>query len=319
MRNFLKAFLVFLCWATVALLVQSHNFRYEDTTTPTDEIVTKSISKKKNEEPAKSSEPLKQPEEVTSKPTISEERIEKEVKSSKGQRKATHLKFKHKFITNAAHTRVLFPQNFSYFKDSIFNFLNNNPSKEIIIVGHYLPNEFLSNKTSFGESRAIYIKNRLTKYGINPNRLNIKDSLVTYSYDNDGFYAEGITVFYSEISAEKRKTLDKYIQTKTIQNTFSRNTLRPDKNLLSYAFELKNYLANNPNKMVNIIGHSNKTRNEETSKAIGLKLATQLADYLIKNGIPKSKLKTSSKGDTSPLEGYKSNNIKNKRIEILIN
>ncbi|CAM1371152.1 OmpA family protein [Tenacibaculum xiamenense] len=319
MRNFLKAFLVFLCWATVALLVQSRNFSYEDSPTPTDENLTKETSDKKIKQTSKPSETPKIVEKKASEPTTIEENPTKEIKSIKKESKLTHLKFKHKFITNAAHTRVLFPQNFSYFKDSIFNFLNNNPTKEITVVGHYLPNEFLSNKTSFGESRAIYIKNRLAKYGVNPNRLNIKDSVVNYNYDYDGFYAEGITIYYGEVSNQKKEILDKFIVSKTVQNVFGRNTIRPDKSLIAYTFELKNYLANNPNKTVNIVGHSTKTRNPETSNSIGLQLATQLSNYLIENGIPKSKLKASSKGDTQPLEGHKSNNLKNKRIEILIN
>ncbi len=319
MRNFLKAFLVFLCWATLALLVQSRNFSYEDSPTPTNKNLTKEISEKKNQETSTPSEATKQVEKKASEASVITEKPAEVVKSGKIESQLTHFKFKHKFITNAAHTRVLFPQNFSYFKDSIFNFLNNNPSKEILIVGHYLPNEFLSNKISFGESRAIYIKNRLTKYGVNPNRLNIKDSVVNYTYDNDGFYAEGISIYYGNVSKEKKEMLDKFIVSKTIQNVFGRNTINPDKSLIAYTFELKSYLVNNPNKVVNIVGHTTKSRNPETSNSVGLQLATQLTNYFIENGIPKSNLKISSKGDTQPLEGYKSTNLKNKRIEILIN
>ena len=295
MKNFVKAFLFFLCWASAALVIQRPDFK-------------KDVSKR-NTENTSIKENKETPQTLKSIP-------KKNTAHLKIKQEILPLKFKHKFVTNASHTRVLFPEQFFYFKDSIFNFLNNNPKKEILIVGHYLPDELLSNNTNFGQKRADYIKNKLIKHGINPEKLNTKDSIISYNYDQDGFYADGINLFYVELSKEKMTSLYSKLSPKTIQNSFVRNNkLILNNQLRTYAFELKDFLTSNPNKMVNIIGHSNKNKSAEISNSIGLELAQQFASFLEEIGIVKSKLKIMSKGDS---EANK-NSTPNKRIDIIIN
>ena len=308
MRNFLKAFLVFLCWALIALFMNMSYDTDKNIVTKDDENLTKKIQENNSALSPTQVELKELPIEISS----------LETEKSEKKPEIVPLYFKHKFITNEQHTRVLFPRNFSYFKDSIFNFLNHNISKEIIIIGHYLPNEVLSNKTSFGKSRATYLKNMLIKYGVNPNKLIVKDTAVNYTYDNDGFYADGISIYFKDISLEKKEFLNQETKFKVIKNSLKRNNLKPDKELLTYTFELKDYMVANPDKIIKIIGHSKKRRTPERSYSIGLKLATQLMDYFVENGIPESKLKVISKGDTQPLDKKMSSSIKN-RIEILIN
>ncbi|WP_440881275.1 hypothetical protein [Tenacibaculum sp. C7A-26P2] len=299
MKNFVKAFLFFLCWASAALVIQGPDFKKD-----VSKRNTKNTSIKENKETTQTLKSILK-------------KNNKNTAHLKIKQEIHPLKFKHKFVTNASHTRVLFPEQFFYFKDSIFNFLNNNPKKEILIVGHCLPDELLSNNTNFGQKRADYIKNKLIKHGINPEKLNTKDSIISYNYDHDGFYAEGIDLFYVELSKEKMTSLYSKLSPKTIQNSFVRNNkLILNNQLRTYAFELKDFLTSNPNKVVNIIGHSNKNSDSEISNSIGLELAQQFASFLKEIGIVKSKLKIISKGD---IEAFKNKTTTNKRIEIIIN
>ncbi|WP_157578168.1 OmpA family protein, partial [Tenacibaculum ovolyticum] len=115
----------------------------------------------------------------------------------------TLLKFKHKFITSSKNTRVLFPKQFYYFKDSILSFLKNNKQKEIIITASYLKNEITKNNSNLGISRATYLKNKLVKHGVNPKKIIIKNKLATYKYDSNGFYADGITIQHQNTPIKK--------------------------------------------------------------------------------------------------------------------
>ncbi|MGG8498039.1 OmpA family protein [Tenacibaculum sp. TC6] len=309
MRNFLKAFLVFLCWAVLALLVYNRNSYYDDplakqtTGEEKAEIQNDTIKKQENSPPAT---------------VIPQKTIET---ISETKETITVLPFNHKFITHNSHTRVLFPQNFHYFKDSIYNFLNHHPDKEIIISAQYLPSEMVNNNLTFGKARAEYLKSQLVKYGVNPLKLVSKDSVTNYTYDKDGYYANGITISFKNISKEKRATLEQEITHKTLYPDFNTNTVKPDKTIQAYTVELKNYLQKHPEKKVTITGHTDNMGNDDSNYQIALERAKSIAAYFENIGIDKNKLNVQSKGETAPIvdNNTTKNRIKNKRIEILIN
>ncbi|PKH51464.1 hypothetical protein CXF68_12565 [Tenacibaculum sp. Bg11-29] len=186
MRNFFQAFLAFLIFAIIAQFF----FTKKDELVKDNNNNTQSIKAK----------PLNI---ITAEISVKKDSVIKKSFSPKFNYNLTLLKFKHKFITSSKKTRVLFPKNFYYFKDSILNFLKNNKQKEIIITASYLKNEITKNNSNLGMSRAVYLKNKLVKHGINPNKIITKNKLAIYKYDSNGFYADGITIQHQNIPIKK--------------------------------------------------------------------------------------------------------------------
>jgi len=189
MRNFLQAFLAFLIFAIIAQFIfpkKSEIIKNIDAT-QTIKAKTKSLNIK------------------SSKVIVKKDSVKKKVLNTEFNYDLTLLKFKHKFITSSKNSRVLFPKQFYYFKDSIFNFLNRNQQKEIIITASYLKNEITKNNSNLGISRAIYLKNKLIRRGVNSKKIIIKNKLANYKYDSNGFYAEGITIQYQNIPIKKKE------------------------------------------------------------------------------------------------------------------
>ncbi len=311
MRNFLKAFLVFLCWAILALFLYNPNENYD--------ILEKKksvLKKKQSDLLDKKTDTLKK--QLVKKTENTEVVIKKTTKTDSN---TVTLAFKHKFITNSAHTRILLPKKFYYFKDSIFNFLNNNDNKEIIINASYKVNEILADKTNFGIARANNLKSKLIKYGINPNKITTKTTLKEYKYDKEGYYAEGVTILVKNISENKRAVIEKEMSHKTLYIPFRKSSFESTKALLTYTFEIKNYLKKHLSKKITIIGHTDNQGDTETNQLIGLKRANLVAKYFTENGIDKNRISTQSKGETSPITNNKTLQArkKNRRIEVIIN
>ncbi|WP_237275352.1 hypothetical protein [Tenacibaculum ovolyticum] len=192
MRNFFQAFLAFLIFAIIAQFFFNKKDEIIKKVDSTRNIKTKSL----NINPAKII--IKRDSIVVKKDSLIKKNL-----SSEFNYNLTLLKFKHKFITSSKNTRVLFPKQFYYFKDSILSFLKNNKQKEIIITASYLKNEITKNNSNLGISRATYLKNKLVKHGINPKKIIIKNKLATYKYDSNGFYADGITIQHQNTPIKK--------------------------------------------------------------------------------------------------------------------
>jgi hypothetical protein len=192
MRNFFQAFLAFLIFAIIAQFFFNKKDEIVKKVDSTRNIKTKSL----NTNPTKII--VRRDSIVVKKDSLIKKNL-----SSEFNYNLTLLKFKHKFITSSKNTRVLFPKQFYYFKDSILSFLKNNKQKEIIITASYLKNEITKNNSNLGMSRAIYLKNKLVKYGVNPKKIITKNKLATYKYDSNGFYADGITIQHQNAPIKK--------------------------------------------------------------------------------------------------------------------
>ncbi len=309
MRNFLKAFLVFLIWAFLALYKNCNTNDKSAEITSKDEKINrpKSTTKKKVDTPiTKKITPVK----VTP--------IKPPAKKTKEE--AGYFTFNHKFITNAQHTKVLFPKDFNYFKDSIFSFLNKNFNKEILIIAYYAPNELLANNSNYGIARANYLKNKLSNYGVNKKRIQIKSIVKDYAYDSEGFYADGIVISYKNLPEKQRVEIEKEITNKTLYANFGNNGFQPDRNLVAYTYEVKNYLKQFPTKKISIVGHTDDLGEEEANYTLGLERAQSVANFFKKNGIDKNKITVSSEGEKKPTvtNNTKANRAINRRIEISI-
>ncbi|MFS4415595.1 OmpA family protein [Maribacter sp. 2307ULW6-5] len=64
--------------------------------------------------------------------------------------------------------------------------------------------------------------------------------------------------------------------------------------------DISRYLDKVPDASVEVVGHTDNTGQAATNLRLGMNRANFANDYLMKNGIPASKINTSSKGQTEP-------------------
>lgn len=217
---------------------------------------------------------------------------------------------------------VYIPSTSTSFKDSIFNYLNNNQNKQLQLIGWYKDGEWKNNNDSLnlGIDRANHIKNILIKYGINANKISVKGARHDYNYTT-GTYKGGMELFFKEISKTKAQEIDNGITNKTLYTKFNSRKFIPNNTMLTYTADLKNYLQEHPSKSVKITGHTDSVGDEEANEVIGRDRAINVMNHFISQGIPNTKLKAASKGELAPIADNNTNEgrAKNRRIEITIN
>ncbi|MFP2994929.1 OmpA family protein [Spongiivirga sp. MCCC 1A20706] len=215
---------------------------------------------------------------------------------------------------------VFIPQRLMRFKDSIFHYLNKNQDKELIIKGFYKSREADSNG-SYGLQRASFIKRLLVDHGINADRILVKANQEGYEYSDEGTYNGGIEMLVNTITKERKVEIDKSITNKTLYADFGSKEFVPDNTLKAFTAELKSYLDRNPDKTVNIIGHTDNVGSAESNTFFGAQRALNVKNYLISQGIDANKLKNSSQGEAVPIASNdtEEGRAKNRRIEIIVN
>lgn len=215
--------------------------------------------------------------------------------------------------------RVSFPEGSTDFKKLIFEFLNNNQNKELIITGLMNANEG-SNDSNLGQKRANSVKDLLVEFGVNPDRISVENKMHDFSFNSNGGYSGGIQFRFENISSEKLKTIESRIANKTLYSGFGSKEFIADNTLQAYALELKNYLSKYPTKNAEITGHTDSTGDWEANEWYGMERAKNVKSFLVYQGIDSNRLKASSKGEQVPvasnatIEGRR----KNRRIEIKV-
>lgn len=207
------------------------------------------------------------------------------------------FKFPQGFFINAKDGTVEIPESLLGFKDSIFNYLNKNQGKELVITGKYL----VAEGEPRGLDRANFLKDVLVKFGINGDKIIPKALLADYSYDANEKNAEGISMVFQNMAQENIEKYEQGITNKTLYADFGSNEFKPDNTLQSYALELKNYLETHPDKKAVITGHTDDVGEAKSNYNLGLKRAKNVLDYLVSQGIATDKLSADSKGETEPI------------------
>ncbi len=215
---------------------------------------------------------------------------------------------------------VSIPNSLAGFEDQIVDYLGKNQDQELIITG-YETNSERQNKSKYGVSRANYIKDLLTKAGINPDRIVTEAKLVDYKYDEDGIYNGGVLLNFNNLNTSRIAEIEKSVVKRTLYSNFAQKTFKPDPQLVNYALELKNYLNKYPDKKIQIVGHTDDIGKEEANLWYGQERANNVKKYLISQGIEKDKIIASSKGESNPIASNdtEENRAKNRRIEITVN
>ncbi|MFD0964055.1 OmpA family protein [Pseudofulvibacter geojedonensis] len=304
MRNFLLSLLIFLIWAFIGM------WWYYSCTWCNGHTSTKTIQEETNIRPEKNDTDSL----IKSNKSgiqILDEKGESIINLSEGIRI-----FKHS-------DSIDIPTSSLTIKDSIFKYLNTHQNQELQIVGWYNEAESKTNIDSLnlGLNRANYIKDLLSKFGVNPDKIYATGAKNTFNYSSNNDYLGGIELFFKKISEDHLSKIDKGITNKTLYSHFNQRAFKPDNTLQAYAFELKNYLNNHPNKKVMIIGHSDNVGDEKTNEIVARDRATNVLKYLASTGINKEKLSASSKGELEPIatNNTKEGRALNRRIEIKVN
>ncbi len=305
MKNFLLAFFVFLIYSIFGMWY--HACVIKELCNDVSENIEQNVVVDQN----------KVTQEEIDKPIVKSDNPEPSFVYKKGD---LEFNFPDNLGLKTLNSEVAFPEGSESFKKSIFNFLNKQQNKELVITGLYNTEESKTDN-QLGIKRATYIKELLVDYGINTNRITVDSKESGFSFDSNGIYKGGILFNFIDISEEKLKTIESGIENKTLYSGFGSKEFSADNTLQAYALELRNYLDKYPNKTASIVGHTDSVGDEIANDWYGMERAKNVKQYLESQGIDNDRLMASSKGETEPIESNATleGRRKNRRIEIKIN
>ncbi len=146
-------------------------------------------------------------------------------------------------------------------------------------------------KTSVPLAEKVLVKDTIT----------VKDSTAVKEIDNNDETASAYNkVLYFKFDSERH---------------------RRDNEFKLYITNLKTYLNTEPEKTLNVIGHTDNVGEASDNEWIGMQRAKSAMKYLISQGIPKERIQVFSKGETEPLASNttKEGRRQNRRVEIIVN
>jgi len=209
-----------------------------------------------------------------------------------------------------------------YLKDSIFKYLANNYTKELYITGKLNETEANQpNSKNLGVERAKELKKELVNLGLETSKIKIFSKTYPFSYNKNNSYWNGIDLKLNTIKQTVIDSIESTITNKTLYINFEKEVLEGSESLLNYTVILKQYLAKNSDKKIEIIGHTDNIGYFDKNYIIGLNRANKLKEFFIAKNIDQNKINTSSKGESEPIADKRTEEgrAKNKRIQIFIN
>jgi len=309
MTKFLPALGAFLLWACFALIV--HQYLGNSLLGDCAIVHNETESDPHNEQPS----------ETIPKAVITEEKKASVVDNAftvKTDDDTSVFSFKKGFEITSLNGSVNIPEELTGLNDSLYAYLNNNQDKELLFTIEHLASEANINGNHLGILRARAIEKFCIDAGINPKKITTEIIESTYDYDTKNNNYNAISLQFHTISNERIAEVESSIANKTLYSNFAVRSFLPDKELVAYTMELKNYLKKYPNKKVYVEGHTDSVGTN--NYAFGLGRANNVKDYLISQGISASIIKASSKGEDEPIaaNSTEEGRAKNRRIEITI-
>ncbi len=209
------------------------------------------------------------------------------------------------------------------------DYLSANPDKSIAVTGLYNSDE--TNNSAFpnlGLARANSVKNYLTLKGI-PSKY-----IDTFGKLDEDIVADAENVLHGpvsfklglsdgEASGAEIKALGDKIRANPLVLHF--NTGQAAINLTAEQrqkiADISRYLDKVDGATCNVVGHTDNTGSRTTNVRLGQERADFGKAYLVRNGIPESKIKTSSKGPDEPIadNSTEEGKAQNRRTVITIN
>lgn len=289
MLNYLKAFLIFLIWAIIALT--THYFITSNFLVNKNSKKIVSITKNKNYYV------------VTN------------------YNKDTIFRYTKAFEISKNESKIININDFTTFFDSIKFYLKNHYKSKLLISGLYSEKEKDSSSSkNLGILRANSIKAYLKNQNINNYQLKTLSKLKNNLFKNNTDIS-GIILKFDQISNKTKDSIEQVISNKRIYVNFEDNNLIINKSIENYVVLLKQYIEEHPNKTIYITGHTDNDGYYQNNLIIGLNRANLVKNYFKQNGLENTKIITASKGESEPIADK--NTLKgkatNRRIEIKIN
>jgi len=210
--------------------------------------------------------------------------------------------------------------------NGVIAYMENNPNKSLEIMGYYRPSESDLHEGRFenlGLARANKIKALLAERGIAPDRVDIDYKLGDedlYSPIDFNIYANGPDTYGNtdERLSKASYSFDNMVFSDANFESSSA-VFTPSQAFLYWADSVKVYLADNPEKMMTIIGHADKTGISHKNQTLGLNRAKAAKAFFESNGI-QANVKVSSMGDKKPIATNKTKEgrQKNRRVNFII-
>lgn len=228
------------------------------------------------------------------------------------------FRFKEGIKTEMNSVEIEIPNQIIDFKYKLYTYSVEYPNNELHISSVYSPKENLMNP-NLGMRRGEKMKAILKKTGISADKIVIKPVLKGIDTDDSDWVNNCIQFAFEPLDEDRIKLLKTTPKGKIIYPRYTNSGILANTLLKELVIEVKGYILNNPDLIVEIIGHTDNIGNGIDNYRMGLKYARQVRWYLINKGEfdPKQIIAT-SKGEDEPIESNMTSRgrIANKRIEI---
>ena len=202
---------------------------------------------------------------------------------------------------------------FDRIRDSLISGLTE--GQMIEIIGTYVDEENrIMASGDIGLLRAMQARNLFSNH-VDQSRLKVRSRSIPIRDSMEGKLFESLlihTVYYNDqIKELDEKTL--------IYFAYGTNGQLDNRVLESYAQQLVSRLKNTRDEIL-LVGHTDDDATEESNLKLGLQRAELIKYLLVNKGLPASRIKTSSKGESSPIapNDTESNRSLNRRVELFI-
>ncbi|HNT19791.1 MAG TPA: OmpA family protein [Saprospiraceae bacterium] len=202
---------------------------------------------------------------------------------------------------------------FDHIRDSLINGLDE--GQMIEIIGYYFEDENrIMASGDLGLLRAVQTRDLFSNH-VDQSRLKVRSRSIPLRDSMEGKLFESLLmhrIYYNDQVKElDEKTL--------IYFAYGTNGQLDNRVLEAYAQQLVSRLKNTRDDIL-LVGHTDDDATEESNLKLGLQRAELIKYLLVNKGLPAGRIKTSSKGESSPIapNNTEANRSLNRRVELFL-
>jgi outer membrane protein OmpA-like peptidoglycan-associated protein len=210
------------------------------------------------------------------------------------------------------------------FLDSVAALLLAVPGRRLTVTGRYAPQErgksygFFEN---YGTARADQLRRLLVSRGIDETRISLdhnlsSDSLLREPMQFSFFYdaAAGIPEGYEKVQFSFTN-----MTFSDANFAFGSDEFKPGEAFVAYADSVKTYLQLNPDRRLNIVGHTDNIGSDKFNLNLGLRRAKSAKEYFQKLGVA-TDIQTATEGKKKPVATNETDEgrQKNRRVNFIL-